>query len=152
MQRSKLLLKALAPSGWGRKCFLPIIFKQWGMVLMIYNQIINFFLIMIMISTFFIFEKFECTVEYFNEKKKTSFSLKQISILLMLISLIYSLRKGSYIFVYIFGLEMLFKLVILFVKKRWEEFIYVLMKTIIYILLLFLCNEIIFIFINIVLN
>lgn len=119
---------------------------------MIYNQIIKFFLIMIMISTFFIFEKFECTVEYFNEKKKTSFSLKQISILLMLISLIYSLRKGSYIFVYIFGLEMLFKLVILFVKKRWEEFIYVLMKTIIYILLLFLCNEIIFIFINIVLN
>ena len=121
---------------------------------MIYNQIIKFFLTMIMISTFFIFEKFKCTVEWFNEKKKISFSLKQISILLMLISLIYSLRKGSYIFVYIFvyifGLEMLFKLVILFVKKRWEEFIYVLMRTIIYILLLYLCNEIIFIFINIV--
>lgn len=113
---------------------------------MIYNQIIKFFLTMIMISTFFIFEKFKCTVEYFNEKKKRSFSLKQISILLMLISLIYSLRKGSYIF----GLEMLFKLVILFSQKRWEEFIYVLMRTIIYILLLYLCNEIIFIFINIV--
>ena len=120
------------------------------MVFMIYNQIIKFFLTMIMISTFFIFEKFKCTIEYFNEKKKRSFSLKQISILLMLISLIYSLRKGSYIFVYIFGLEMLFKLVILFSQKRWEEFIYVLMRTIIYILLLYLCNEIIFIFINIV--
>lgn len=117
---------------------------------MIYNQIIKFFLTMIMISTFFIFEKFKCTVECFNEKKKISFSLKQISILLMLIFLIYSLRKGSYIFVYIFGLEMLFKLVILFSQKRWEKFIYILMRTIIYILLLYLCNEIIFIFINIV--
>lgn len=84
---------------------------------MIYNQIINFFFDNDYDKYIFIFEKFECTVEYFNEKKKTSFSLKQISILLMLISLIYSLRKGSYIFVYIFGVEMLFKLVILFVKK-----------------------------------
>ncbi len=117
---------------------------------MIYNQIIKFFLTMIMISTFFIFEKFKCTVECFNEKKKISFSLKQISILLMLIFLIYSLRKGSYIFVYIFGLEMLFKLVILFSQKRWEKFIYILMRTIIYILLLYLCNEIIFTFINII--
>ena len=115
---------------------------------MIYNQIIKFCLSMIMISTFFIFEKRMCTVEITYEK--VPFSLKGISIVVMLSSLIYALKTGSYIFVYMLGLEMLSKLVILFVKKRWTDFINILVRTIIYVLLLYLCNEIIFIFINIV--
>ena len=110
------------------------------------NQIIRFLLIMIMISAFFIFEKRMCTVEITYEKK-VPFSLKGISIVVMLFSLIYALKTGSYIFVYIFGLEMLSKLVILFVKKRWTDFINILVRTIIYTLLLYLCSEIIFNFI-----
>lgn len=116
---------------------------------MIYNQIIKFCLSMIMISAFFIFEKRMCTVEITYEKK-VPFSLKGISIVVMLFSLIYALKTGSYIFVYIFGLEMLSKLVILFVKKRWKDFINIVIRCVIYILILYLCNEIIFTFINIV--
>ena len=110
------------------------------------NQIIRFLLIMIMISAFFFFLKRMCTVEITYEKK-VPFSLKGISIVVMLCSLIYALKTGSYIFVYMLGLEMLSKLVILFVKKRWTDFINILVRTIIYALLLYLCNEIIFNFI-----